>query len=176
MSKEIRNLGIVLCAVLAISFLVYKFAVQNTAPVYVETTTTVAPVASMVGNFAATHSFSSGPIDAKVTVVEFFDPECEACASVAPYIQKEMKFYEGKVRWVFRYMAYHYNSMTALKVLEAARKQNLFLETQHMLFETQKIWGSDEPWFKNTKYEKNIIYFKYENTWPHSGLGKRIAF
>ena len=29
---------------------------------------------------------SLGPEDAKVTVVEFLDPECESCAAVAPQV------------------------------------------------------------------------------------------
>ena len=41
---------------------------------------------------------------------------------------------------------------------------------------TKEVWGSPEPWFKGTKYEKKIIYFKYTNGYPHSGLGKLIKF
>ena len=41
---------------------------------------------------------------------------------------------------------------------------------------TREIWGNPEPWFKGTRYEKNIIYFKYTNGYPHSGLGKLIKF
>lgn len=41
---------------------------------------------------------------------------------------------------------------------------------------TREVWGSPDPWFKGTKYEKKIIYFKYTNTYPHSGLGKLIKF
>ncbi len=41
---------------------------------------------------------------------------------------------------------------------------------------TRETWGSQEPWFKNTKYENKIIYFKYTNGYPHSGLGKLIKF
>lgn len=42
--------------------------------------------------------------------------------------------------------------------------------------ETREVWGDDQPWFAGTKYEKKIIYFKYKNGWPHSGIGRRIAF
>jgi protein-disulfide isomerase len=84
-----------------------------------------------------------------VTVVEFFDPECESCSAVSPFIKKEMKFYEGKVRWVFRYMPYHFNSKSAIAVLEAARKQNLFLESLELLFTTQKEWGEKQVSMKN---------------------------
>ncbi|MBN1870892.1 MAG: hypothetical protein JW847_09990 [Candidatus Omnitrophica bacterium] len=41
---------------------------------------------------------------------------------------------------------------------------------------TREVWGCPEPWFKNTKYEKKIIYFKYKNAYPHSGLGWKIKF
>lgn len=41
---------------------------------------------------------------------------------------------------------------------------------------TREVWGCDEPWFKDTKYESKIIYFKYTNSYPHSGLGKLIKF
>lgn len=45
-----------------------------------------------------------------------------------------------------------------------------------VLTNTRATWGSSDPWFKGTKYEKNIIYFKYTNGYPHSGLGKMIKF
>ncbi len=45
-----------------------------------------------------------------------------------------------------------------------------------VMTKTREVWGSDEPWFKNTKYESKIIYFKYFNEYPHSGLGKLIKF
>ena len=41
---------------------------------------------------------------------------------------------------------------------------------------TREVWGATEPWFKGTKYESKIIYFKYTNEYPHSGLGKLIKF
>jgi len=45
-----------------------------------------------------------------------------------------------------------------------------------VMTDTREVWGSKEPWFKNTRYEKKIIYFKYVNGYPHSGLGKLIKF
>jgi len=41
---------------------------------------------------------------------------------------------------------------------------------------TRETWGGKDPWFVGTKYEKKIIYFKYTNGYPHSGLGKLIKF
>lgn len=45
-----------------------------------------------------------------------------------------------------------------------------------VMTKTREVWGSDEPWFKGTKYESKIIYFQYVNGYPHSGLGKLIKF
>jgi len=45
-----------------------------------------------------------------------------------------------------------------------------------VMTDTKKTWGHSEPWFIGTKYQEKIIYYKYENSWPHSGLGQRIAF
>jgi len=45
-----------------------------------------------------------------------------------------------------------------------------------VMTKTREVWGSDEPWFKGTKYESKIIYFQYVNGYPHSGLGKLITF
>lgn len=45
-----------------------------------------------------------------------------------------------------------------------------------VMTDTREVWGSPEPWFKDTKYEQKIIYFQYRNGYPHSGLGKLIKF
>ena len=45
-----------------------------------------------------------------------------------------------------------------------------------VMTDTRAVWGNAEPWFKGTKYESKIIYFKYINGYPHSGLGKLIKF
>lgn len=45
-----------------------------------------------------------------------------------------------------------------------------------VMTDTREVWGSPDPWFKSTKYEKKIIYFQYKNEYPHSGLGWKIKF
>jgi TPP-dependent pyruvate/acetoin dehydrogenase alpha subunit len=45
-----------------------------------------------------------------------------------------------------------------------------------VMTKTRDIWGDYEPWFTNTRYASKIIYFKYHNEFPHSGLGKLIKF
>ena len=45
-----------------------------------------------------------------------------------------------------------------------------------VMTDTRVVWGASEPWFLGTKYAKKIIYFKYTNGYPHSGLGWKIKF
>lgn len=92
--------------------------------------------------FVRPHSAVLGNENAKVTVVEFLDPECESCRAVYPGVKDIMKEFEGKVKLVVRYAPFHHNSLFAIKILEAARKQGKYWETLEVLFESQPEWGS----------------------------------
>lgn len=88
------------------------------------------------------YSPTLGPSEAKVTIVEFFDPECEACRAFYPAVKEVLKEFDGKVRLVLRYMPFHKNSVYAASVLEATRKQGKFWETLEMMFARQPEWAS----------------------------------
>jgi protein-disulfide isomerase len=87
------------------------------------------------------HSKTRGPADAKVTVVEFLDPECEACRLMYPVTKHLLQEYAGKIRLVVRYMPFHPNSMYAAAALEAAAEQNRYWEMLEILFLNQPQWG-----------------------------------
>ncbi|NRP09098.1 MULTISPECIES: thioredoxin domain-containing protein [unclassified Marinobacterium] len=82
-----------------------------------------------------------GPDDAPVTIVEFFDPACEACRAFYPIVKDIMKKHKGKVRLVLRYVAFHGPSEEAIRLLEAARVQGAFTKTLKRLYETQPRWA-----------------------------------
>ncbi len=82
-----------------------------------------------------------GPVDAKVTVVEFYDPECESCASFHPAVKSLLKEFDGKVRFVVRYAPFHKNARIAAIYTEAAGEQGKYWEMQSKLFEKQGEWG-----------------------------------
>ena len=88
------------------------------------------------------HSVSYGNPQARVTVVEFFDPECESCREMHPIMKSLISEYGQKVRFVYRYMPLHHNSLLASAALEEARELNKFDEALELLFEHQPIWGS----------------------------------
>ena len=53
---------------------------------------------------------SKGPNDAKVTIVEFFDPACETCAIFHPFVNSLIEQHPGKVKVVMRYAPFHRGS------------------------------------------------------------------
>ena len=68
------------------------------------------------------HSPVLGSEEAPVTVVEFFDPACEACRAFYPLTKRILEAYPEKVRLVVRYTPFHGDvSETAIRVLEVAR-------------------------------------------------------
>ena len=85
-----------------------------------------------------------GPDDAKVTLVEFLDPECESCRAAFPLVKQVMSDYESDVRLVVRYFPLHHNSVLAAVATEAAGEQGKYWEMQEKLFENQPMWGEQQ--------------------------------
>ena len=85
-----------------------------------------------------------GPLMARVTVVEFLDPDCESCRAMHPITKRILREYEGRVRLVLRYMPLHPNSAYAASVLEAAGEQGRYWEMLDLLFEYQPQWGDQQ--------------------------------
>jgi len=88
------------------------------------------------------HSPVLGPANAPVTVVEFLDPACEACAAYAPVVRQIELVYPQEVRVVVRFAAFHPGSDEAIRVLDAARRQGKFEPVLDALFANQEEWAS----------------------------------
>lgn len=81
-----------------------------------------------------------GPVDARVTIVEFFDPACGTCADFYPLVKKLIDQYPGKVRVMMRYAPLHTGSDEVVKMLEAAHLQGKFFPALELLFNNQQRW------------------------------------
>jgi protein-disulfide isomerase len=81
-----------------------------------------------------------GPENAKVTIVEFFDPACGTCADFYPLVKQLIDQYPGKVRVMMRYAPLHTGSDQVVKMLEAAHQQGKYWETLELLFSNQQRW------------------------------------
>jgi protein-disulfide isomerase len=81
-----------------------------------------------------------GPADAKVEIVEFFDPACETCRRFYPFVKEILAAEPERVRLVLRYAPFHQNSDYVVALLEAARMQGKYWETLEVLLESQDAW------------------------------------
>ena len=82
-----------------------------------------------------------GPADAPVTLVEFFDPSCEACRAFHPAVSRLLRDHPEELRVVLRYTPFHRGSDEAVRILEAARRQDLFVPVLDILLEHQPAWA-----------------------------------
>jgi protein-disulfide isomerase len=84
-----------------------------------------------------------GPADAPVTIVEFFDPACEACRAFHPIVKDIMAEHGDAVRVVIRYTPFHgAASEEAIRVLEAARMQDVYVPVLEAVLREQPRWAS----------------------------------
>ena len=87
------------------------------------------------------HSPVIGPANAPVTIVEFFDPSCEACRAFHPILKQILTKFSNDVRLVLRYAPFHEGSDEAVRILEASRAQDKFEAVLDALFEKQNEWA-----------------------------------
>lgn len=148
MTKEVKILGaITIIAVIAVIIGANYYQKSVKTEQKTKRSSSKPTVAANDPRLVGQNSPSLGAPNAPVTMVEFFDPECEACRAFNPTIKKILKDYEGKVRLVVRYMPLHGNSLLAAQVIEAAGEQGKFWQMQDLLLQRQPEWGEkpNEP-------------------------------
>ena len=93
--------------------------------------------------FVRAASPSLGAESAKVQLVEFFDPACESCRMMFPYVKSLMRANDGKLRLTLRYATFHEGSDYVVKVLEAARMQgqDLYWKSLEAILANQPTWA-----------------------------------
>ncbi len=127
---------LVAVAVFGIGAFVYKTPIMTTP------TPPSEPVAAAdTSTLIRPHSPILGRVDAPVTIVEFFDPSCEACQASFPFVEEILSRHPDDLRVVLRYAPFHEGSDEAVKILEAARLQNLFEPVLKALFAGQAEWA-----------------------------------
>jgi protein-disulfide isomerase len=95
--------------------------------------------AQPVQNISADDDPARGDVNAPVTVVEFTDFECPACAAMHPILEEVLKSYGNKVRFVVRDfpLNIHENARKAAEAANAAHAQGKFFEYAALLFKNQ---------------------------------------
>lgn len=131
-----RRLLVILIAALA------GLAFLAAAIVYTQSGKQPAVATTQINTLERFNSPVIGPQSAPVTIVEFIDPACEACKAFHPIVKQIMARYPDKVRLVVRYAAFHDGSDEAVRIVEAGRKQGLFLPVLEALYAAQPQWAS----------------------------------
>jgi len=136
------NRRAIMLSVVAVAVAVFAAAAWfTTRPASVEATATVPAEQSEA--LLRSYSPTLGPEDAPVTIVEFFDPACEACRAFYPVIKDIMEEHGDAVRVAIRYTPFHGEaSEEAIRVLEAARMQDVYEPVMEALLREQPRWAS----------------------------------
>jgi protein-disulfide isomerase len=92
---------------------------------------------------ASTDSPTLGQSTARVHIIEFLDPACDACAYFFPIVERVMDANPGRIRLSIRHVAFHEGSEFAIRVLEAGREQGKYWELLDALLSTQRYWAPD---------------------------------
>jgi len=87
------------------------------------------------------HASVFGSKNAKVTIVEFFDPACESCRAFYPLVKSQLKKYKGKVNLIVRPVAFHRNVGPVVAALEATKMQGKYWESLSTTLNYQSRWA-----------------------------------
>ncbi len=91
---------------------------------------------------ATNHVFGEG--QKGVTLIEYGDFQCPACAQYFPIIKALKEQYKNDIKLQFRHFpltSIHVNAFAASRAAEAASKQNKFWEMHDALYENQQEWA-----------------------------------
>ena len=89
------------------------------------------------------HSPVIGRADAPVTIVEFFDPSCESCRAMFPLVKQILAEHPQDVRLVLRYALFHQGSEEVVRMLETARRQELYEPVLEAVVASLPLWHDD---------------------------------
>ncbi len=168
MNKEVKITfsiaGAVIVAVIALMILSPK--------------STVGPTVTNV-DLVSTATHMTGLKNAKVTLVEFGDYECPACAAINPSLEALIASYKNNPNFNFVFRNYplpqHNNAMIAAEAAEAAGAQGKFWEMKALLYERQGEWAESttpidsfikyatELKLNTTQFKSAVENKKYEN-------------
>ena len=147
MNNKFFMIAVLIVGVFAAVFVVLKNNIKN-EPVVSQPTAASPhhqPAFSMVPSNTSVlvkpHSPVKGEATAPITVVEFLDPECEACRAMHPFVKRVFEEHKADIKIVIRYMTLHRNSNYVANILEGARAEGKYWETLDLLFETQAQWA-----------------------------------
>lgn len=89
---------------------------------------------------------ATGPKDAKVTLVEYADFQCPACASHHPWVKQLLSEFPKDIYFVYRFFpltSIHQNALLSSQAGFATNLQGKFWQMHDLLYENQKSWAAE---------------------------------
>jgi protein-disulfide isomerase len=116
-----------------------------------------------------------------LTLVEFLDFECEACAAIHPLVEDLRADYRDRVTFVIRYFPLpgHTNSLNAAAAVEAAAQQGQLEAMYQRMYQTQAEWGeqttSQAALFRQFAEDLGLDMQAYDATFADPATLERIS-
>ncbi|HLE48937.1 MAG TPA: thioredoxin domain-containing protein [Patescibacteria group bacterium] len=135
-SQKIQKLFFIAVGIVIVGFLGFKAYSYFSAPV--ET------VSQSLYSISGT-DWVRGNQDAQVTIIEYGDFECPACAIFSELVNDVYEKYKDKAKFTFRHfpLPQHTKAMIGSRAAEAAGRQGKFWDMHDFLFSHQEEWVKD---------------------------------
>lgn len=138
------------------------------------------PQPSALSNEVSAVDHVRGPESAVVTLVEYSDLQCPACANFHPLVEALVQEYPNDLRFVYRHfplVSIHPNAFPGAQAAEAASLQGKFFEMSDILFTRQDDWTKlSNPYSKFEEYalELNLDKQKFYTDYRSGEVNARI--
>jgi protein-disulfide isomerase len=99
---------------------------------------------------------AKGPEDAPITIVEFSDLQCPACAQAETAIESVLAKYPEQIRFIYRHFpieSIHPYAFDSARVSEYANQEGKFYEFVNKAFADQSSWSS----LSREEYENYMV-------------------
>lgn len=127
---------------------------------------------------ATNHTLGKGT--SGVTLQEFGDYQCPACAQYHPLLKQIVAKYGDTIKFQFSNFpltSIHPNAFAAARAAEAAGKQNKFWEMNDALYETQSQWAASTdatPAFDQFAKQLGLDAAKFKKDYASSAVNSAI--
>lgn len=128
----------------------------------------------------AANDWQQGPTTPKLTLVEYADFECPACAAYQPVLKDVKETFKDDLLFVYRSfpLPMHRNAVASALAAEAAGKQGKFWEMHDLLYAKQKEWGGkpteDRGQFESYATELGLSLDQFKQDMESSELQGKV--
>lgn len=137
-TEQYKKIGIWAGAAVIVMVAIFGLAMLVNSP------TSTTSTSSLTAPLKADQEFSRGDVNSKVTLIEYGDFQCPACAQYHPLVKQLLSEEGDKMHFVYRYFPLtnvHKNARISANAGFAANKQNKYWEMHEALYAAQNDWA-----------------------------------